>query len=32
LQAHHLGLSFYDHYFKPGAYLSTHAEHMNNWH
>ena len=23
LQAHHLDLSFYDHYFKPGAYLST---------
>jgi hypothetical protein len=32
LQAHHLDLSFYDHYFKPGAYLPTHAEHMKNWH
>ena len=32
LQAHHLDLSFYDHYFKSGAYLSTHAEHMKNWH
>jgi len=32
LQAHHLDLSFYDHFFKPGAYLSTHAEHMKNWH
>jgi hypothetical protein len=32
LQAHHLDLSFYEHYFKPGAYLSTHAEHMKNWH
>lgn len=32
LQAHHLDLSFYDHYFKPGAYLSTHADHMKNWH
>jgi hypothetical protein len=32
LQAHHLDLSFYDHYFKPGAYLTTHAEHMKNWH
>jgi hypothetical protein len=32
LQAHHLDLSFYDHYFKPGAYLSTHTEHMKNWH
>ena len=32
LQAHHLDLSFYDHYFKPGAYLATHAEHMKTWH
>ena len=32
LQAHHLDLSFYEHYFKPGACLSTHAEHMKNWH
>jgi hypothetical protein len=32
LQAHHLDLSFYDHYFKPGTYLPTHAEHMKNWH
>jgi hypothetical protein len=32
LQAHHLDLSFYDRYFKPGAYLPTHGEHMKNWH
>jgi hypothetical protein len=32
LQAHHLDLDFYDHYFKPGAYLSTHREHMKKWH
>ena len=32
LQAHHLDLEFYDHYFKPGAYLHTHAEHMAQWH
>ena len=32
LQAHHLDLSFYDNYFKPGAYLTTHSEHMRNWH
>jgi hypothetical protein len=32
LQAHHLDLSFYDHYFKSGADLSTHPEHMKNWH
>jgi hypothetical protein len=32
LQAHHLDLGFYDHYFKPGTYLPTHAEHIKNWH
>jgi hypothetical protein len=32
LQAHHLDLDFYDHYFKPGAYLRTHREHMKKWH
>lgn len=32
LQAHHLDLEFYDHYFRPGAYLETHAQHMANWH
>ncbi len=32
LQAHHLELEFYDHHFKPGAYLRTHAEHMARWH
>jgi hypothetical protein len=32
LQAHHLDLDFYDHYFGPGAYLPTHAEHMARWH
>lgn len=32
LQAHHLDLAFYDHHFKPGAYLQTHADHMKNWH
>jgi hypothetical protein len=32
LQAHHLDLEFYDHYFKPGAYLPTHAHHMERWH
>jgi hypothetical protein len=32
LQAHHLDLEFYDTFFKPGAYLSTHAHHMKNWH
>ena len=32
LQAHHLDLEFYDRYFKPGAYLRTHAQHMARWH
>lgn len=32
LQAHHLDLHFYDHYFKEGAYLETHARHMEWWH
>lgn len=32
LQAHHLDLEFYDHFFKPGAYLKTHAQHMEKWH
>jgi hypothetical protein len=32
LQAHHLDLEFYDRFYKPGAYLRTHAEHMQRWH
>jgi hypothetical protein len=33
VQAHHLDLDFYDHYFKPGtAYLTSHKEHMKRWH
>ncbi len=32
LQAHHLDLDFYDHYFAPGAYLETQARHMERWH
>ncbi|GAB3678557.1 hypothetical protein [Saccharopolyspora tripterygii] len=32
VQAHHLDLDFYDHFFKPGAYLRTHATHMQKWH
>jgi hypothetical protein len=32
LQAHHLDLDFYDKFFFPGAYLSTHAEHLKRWH
>ena len=32
LQAHHLDLEFYNRFFKPGAYLHTHARHMELWH
>jgi hypothetical protein len=32
LQAHHLDLEFYDHFYKPGAYLESHAQHMARWH
>jgi len=32
LQAHHLDLEFYDTFYKPGAYLKTHAAHMSRWH
>jgi hypothetical protein len=32
LQAHHLDLEFYDMFYKPGAYLKTHAAHMVRWH
>ena len=32
LQAHHIDLDFYDKFYKPGAYLKTHAAHMKRWH
>jgi hypothetical protein len=32
VQAHHLDLDFYDAFYKPGAYLKTHANHMKQWH
>ncbi|MBN1818149.1 MAG: hypothetical protein JW828_12380 [Sedimentisphaerales bacterium] len=32
LQAHHLDLDFYDRFYKPGAYLKSHREHMARWH
>jgi hypothetical protein len=32
LQVHHLDLEFYDTFYKPGAYLKTHAKHMARWH
>lgn len=32
LQAQHIDLDFYDKFYKPGAYLKTHANHMQGWH
>lgn len=32
LQAHHLDIGFYDEHFGPGAYLQTHARHLERWH
>jgi hypothetical protein len=32
VQAHHLDLEFYDHHFRPGAYLPSHATHLQAWH
>ncbi|MHB8811371.1 MAG: hypothetical protein ACYC9M_15380 [Desulfobulbaceae bacterium] len=32
LQAHHLDPDFYDKFYKPGAYLKTHARHRAQWH
>jgi hypothetical protein len=32
LQAHHIDLEFYDKFYKPGAYLRTHVNHMSRWH
>ncbi len=32
VQAQHLDTEFYDHHFRPGAYLGTHAEHLRRWH
>jgi hypothetical protein len=32
LQAQHLDTDFYDEFYRPGAYLRTHAEHQQRWH
>ena len=32
LQAHHIDLEFYNTFYKPGAYLNTHREHLAKWH
>ena len=32
LQAQHLDTEFYDKFFTPGAYLTTHADHQARWH
>ena len=31
-QAQHIDTEFYDQHYKPGAYLETHAEHLDRWH
>jgi hypothetical protein len=32
VQAHHLDTAFYDAYYREGAYLPSHAEHLETWH
>jgi hypothetical protein len=32
VQAQHIDTDFYDTHYQPGAYLQTHAEHMEKWH
>lgn len=32
VQAHHLDTEYYDTHYRPGAYLETHAAHMQRWH
>ena len=32
VQAHHIDTEYYDHNYKSGSYLKSHAEHMANWH
>jgi hypothetical protein len=32
LQAQHIDLEFYDTFYRKGAYLQTHARHMEDWH
>jgi len=32
LQAQHIDVEFYDRFFRPGAYLPSHREHLERWH
>jgi hypothetical protein len=32
VQAHHLDTDFYDAHYGEGAYLPSHAEHLELWH
>jgi hypothetical protein len=32
VQAQHIDTEFYDEHYAPGAYLQTHATHMDRWH
>jgi hypothetical protein len=32
VQAHHIDIDFYDKYYKEGAYLQSHGDHLEHWH
>lgn len=32
IQAHHIDTGYYDEHYQPGAYLETHAQHLERWH
>jgi hypothetical protein len=32
VQAQHIDTEFYDAHYQAGAYLDTHAKHMQQWH
>jgi hypothetical protein len=32
MQVHHLDADYYDRFFRPGAYSTTHAAHLATWH
>jgi hypothetical protein len=32
VQTHHIDTDYYDRYYREGAYLPTHARHMDRWH
>jgi hypothetical protein len=32
VQVHHIDTDFYDKFYQEGAYLLSHAAHMDTWH